>query len=272
MQDSLMFLKGMAILLATAFAFFLFMVWLVSLGEKRNRRTNSWLLIFIGPLLRFLSRLGINVLGLQDRRPSDAQAAFAGSSNRFRTIRAAKDYLARRIAEEAEGSGSPLTEVERKMLYFSEEGSTFPDVSAVSAQFDRDYNQDEYEKRIASLVRKIEARDATQDHLEQEAWDEAVEKLRDGDHYLSVLVNPSLSGDNAIRPPHDVLKLWLTAAGIVFAGIAWVAVLTRLLGPRFWDDQDWLSFHKAGGLLVLVPIILLIAIGIRHGWIVMGRK
>ena len=59
----------------------------------------------------------------------------------FSTIRAAKEYLAGKIAEQAEREGSPLTEVERKMLYFSETDWTLPDMLKVSEEFEGDVEQ-----------------------------------------------------------------------------------------------------------------------------------
>jgi len=170
----------------------------------------------------------------------------------FESIREAKDYLASRIVAEAKREGTPLTEVERKMLYFSEEGWTLPDMMEVNAEFERDYDEDEYERKIAGLVRKIEASDTAQSKSGQETWDLAVEKLSEGDHYLLVLLDPSLSsGDGSARPPHDRLKLWLTAFGIVFGVLGLTAVLNSLFGPKFWAVADWVFDRDHFGFLVL---------------------
>ncbi len=67
----------------------------------------------------------------------------------IRSLRDAKNFLASTIAAEAERENTPLSEIERKMLYFSETGRTLPDMAEVSAEFDREYSQDEYERKIA---------------------------------------------------------------------------------------------------------------------------
>jgi hypothetical protein len=85
----------------------------------------------------------------------------------FRTVREAKDHLAGRVAEEAQRDGIPLTEVERKMLYFSEADWTLPDIKEVSAEFDRDNDQNEYRRRISELAGRIRARQTTQGEEEQ---------------------------------------------------------------------------------------------------------
>jgi cell division protein FtsI/penicillin-binding protein 2 len=155
---------------------------------------------------------------------------------KFRTIKEAKDFLVETIASEADHEGVALSEVERKMLYFSESGWTLPDILTVSAEFDRDYDENDYEQKIAGLVRKIEARNHAEKPDEEEAWDEALLKLSEGDHYLTVLTTmvseaptvrhgfiPTLDAP-AVRPPHDRLKLWATAFAVVI-GIFTVIVL-----------------------------------------------
>ena len=81
-----------------------------------------------------------------------------------------------------------LSEVDRKMLYFSETDWTLPDMAEVSAIFDEDYDQDEYEQTMGALVGQILARNEAENGDEQDAWDRAVVKLSEGDHYLLVLI------------------------------------------------------------------------------------
>ncbi len=68
----------------------------------------------------------------------------------FHSGRQAKEFLIPRIVAEAERENVPLSEVERKMLYFTESGWTLPDMTAIYEQFDRDYEQDEYEEDCTS--------------------------------------------------------------------------------------------------------------------------
>ena len=44
-----------------------------------------------------------------------------------------------------------------RMLYFTETGWTLPDMKQVSSDFDRDYDQGEYEQKIGGLVSKIQS-------------------------------------------------------------------------------------------------------------------
>jgi hypothetical protein len=175
----------------------------------------------------------------------------------FVSDREALDYVSTRIAAEAEREGMPLSEVERKMLYFSGTDWTLPDMAAVSAEFDRDYDENEYERKISGLVRKIESHDEKHDQEELQAWNAAIAKLCEGDRYLLVLLDPPLSEPRTGRPPHDILKLWLTAFGIVF-GILGLALLnTRLLGTKLGAAADWVFEDRdRSGVIVVIMVVL----------------
>jgi hypothetical protein len=137
----------------------------------------------------------------------------------FATSREAKEFLVDRILSQANRDGIALSEVEKKMLYFSETAWTLPDIANASAEFDRDYNQDEYEAKIAKLVRSIR-REQAQYEVDEDHWEDAVSLLRKEDHYLLAIIDLSNLRDLKIapRPPGDFVKLILTALLIV-AGI-----------------------------------------------------
>ncbi len=157
----------------------------------------------------------------------------------FATDREALDFLADRIVAEAKRKNVPLSAVERKTLYFSETDWTLPDMAKVSANFDQDYDQDEYERKVGRLIANITANHHGHNEEQEEKWDAAVDKLSGGDRYLQVLLSlasstsfglqkgfgfvPTLDSA-AIRAPHDIHKLLLTALLVIAAGL----VLTAL--------------------------------------------
>jgi len=59
--------------------------------------------------------------------------------NQFATVRDAKQYLIHRIVAQADQDGIPLSDVEQKMLYFSETGWTLPNMMTISREFDETY-------------------------------------------------------------------------------------------------------------------------------------
>jgi uracil phosphoribosyltransferase len=100
-------------------------------------------------------------------------------------------------------------------------------MKVVSAEFDKLYDENEYEQKIAHLVHNIKTGKIGRDKQEKEAWDQAVQKLSEGDHYLLVLIDPSLlAGGSSVRSPHDRLKLWLTAFGIVFVFLGLIVLFS----------------------------------------------
>jgi hypothetical protein len=158
----------------------------------------------------------------------------------FRTGRNAKEFLIERIIAEAKTEGIPLSEVERQVLYFTETGWNFPNMMEVNAEFERDYDSDEYEQKIAALAREIDKRNDIVGGEQQSDWDDAVVKLSEGDHYLLLLIGIGRSEaskpprqesswmpsfDPAIaRPRGDFLRLIIVAFAVLLIGalVAWV--------------------------------------------------
>jgi hypothetical protein len=138
---------------------------------------------------------------------------------RFATAREAKEFLIGKIAEQAQLTGIPLSDIERKILYFTETDWTLPDIAEVNEAFERDYDRQQYEKKVVKIVRQLRARrDIRAD--DSDLWRAAVDKLRKGDHYLLVMLEEA----GALgRPRGDLLKLLASGLAIcaVLLAIAW---------------------------------------------------
>ena len=139
------------------------------------------------------------------------------STPQFRTVREAKDYLADMITKEAERNGTLLTVVERKMLYFTESGWTLPDMKEISSEFDRNYDQDEYEQKIGSIIMRICARWAEEPEEKRLAWNWALEKLSRGDHYLLHLANTDNPARRGAR--HNLKMLIIALVFFILAAL-----------------------------------------------------
>jgi hypothetical protein len=203
---------------AFAAGFFAFLLWAASfLGEKPSRRqanpslTWAWL----WPLFWLHDRIS----GSGARRVAEAVAP--STANRFKSVRDAKDYLAEVIAEEAVRQGTPLTEVERKMLYFTETGWTLPDMNKVAVEFDRNYNQDDCERRMAAIIGDAQSRLSADSHQPQLArWRCALEELRKGDHYLLVLANGASPHPPQKRSNHRHYRLKVLFVALILFALA----------------------------------------------------
>jgi len=106
----------------------------------------------------------------------------------FASGREAKKYLVERIVEEARREDVPLSEIETKMLYFSETAWTLPDILEVNETFEREYDEVEYEQKVAGLIRSFRVAAHERDTKELASWDEAVRVLSREDHYFLVLI------------------------------------------------------------------------------------
>jgi hypothetical protein len=179
----------------------------------------------------------------------------------MRSVREAKDFLASEIAEEAQREGTPFSEIERKMLYFSETGWTLPDMMKVYEEFDSTYGQDEYERKIARLIRGAYRRACRDKTATYEKWHASIKILNKGDHYLSVMIR--LAG---LRPRHDQLKLFLTAMAIVAVMISGILLSIKYnipfgshpSGPKSSLVHTSLSEYLWAGMVVVFVVYQLL--------------
>jgi hypothetical protein len=152
-----------------------------------------------------------------------------GSLDRFTDDHGALDFVASQIVDEAQRDGVQLSEVERKMLYFSETAWTLPDIWEVNDEFDKEYEQDAYEKKISGLIKKAVTRARKQQREDYEAWTAAIRRLSKDDRYLLVMVKQAGVG-RILRPGRRSGDLWricsrgLAAVALLagFAGFTWV--------------------------------------------------
>ena len=140
---------------------------------------------------------------------------------------AAKEFLITRVVEQAQLEHKPLSEIERKMLYFTEVHPSLPDIYEVNAEFERTCNADEYERRVTGLLKRTRARDEEQSDLQGQQWRDAIDALRSEDHYLLVMVYAAFPEfRKAILPTHRVRDyLIYIAVGILVVVSCIVAAL-----------------------------------------------
>jgi hypothetical protein len=135
--------------------------------------------------------------------------------------REAKIFLASRIAEEAERQGLPLSDLERKMLYYADAGWTLEDMSEVNDAMARQVDQRAYEKRIGLIIRALRARLRTADEQEYRQWNRSLRALKElqrehkENHYLLRLIAHA-------QPEGELSRLLVTA--LVVIGVMLLAV------------------------------------------------
>ncbi len=141
----------------------------------------------------------------------------------------AKQFLISRVIEEAASENVPLSEVEKKMLYFTEVQPSLPDIHEVNAELERSYDSDEYEAKVSALLTNARDRDQRQSLGQGQQWKDALEALKGEDHYILVMVYrafPEYRG--ALLPTHRVRDY------AVYVAIG-IAVVLIAIGFAIWS-------------------------------------
>lgn len=102
---------------------------------------------------------------------------------------AAKQFLIDKVVEQAKFGQVSLSEVERKMLYFTEAHPTLPDIYEVNEEFEQNYESGDYEAKVTRLLKDARARDRSQSSEGEQQWKDAIHALRKEDHYILVMVD-----------------------------------------------------------------------------------
>lgn len=109
-------------------------------------------------------------------------------------VHEAKDFLVQQTAEQAALENVPLTDLEKRMMYFTETGECPEDPIALNDAFEAEYDTDNYEEKVSGLLRHAYARLKKENPSSARTWDEAVQDLRKGDHYLLVFLDDAPIG------------------------------------------------------------------------------
>ena len=114
--------------------------------------------------------------------------------------REAKDFLVQQTAEQAQLDAVPLSDLEKRMMYFTESGEMPEDPIQLNDQFEAQYDTDQYEKKISRLMHHAYTRVRKENPESTRRWNDALKELRKGDHYILVLwgADPDSAAN---RPP-----------------------------------------------------------------------
>lgn len=70
----------------------------------------------------------------------------------------AKDFLVLQTAEQAALENEPITNLEKRMMYFTETDECPEDPIALNDAFEAEYDTDKYEEKVSRLLRQAYAR------------------------------------------------------------------------------------------------------------------
>ena len=102
-------------------------------------------------------------------------------------VNEAKDFLVRQTAEQAEREGVSLSDLEKRMMYFTESEDAVENPIALNEEFEAEYDTAEYESKIAGLLGRAYNRLKEEGSTAVQTWDEAIKELEKGDHYILVM-------------------------------------------------------------------------------------
>ena len=191
----------------------------------------------------------------------------------FQTAREALDFLASQITAEAACEGVPFSEVERKMLYYTEAGYLLPDMEEIEAEFDARYDQSEYEAKVSRLMEALYRRLRHESRSEWKSWNTAVKFLEGQNHYILVMVEHAKASKEAAwrKRPH-IVKIAASVAEILLLGFVErryepIGRLMAIIGNLYRALSPNLQAALRSGLTLLAVVLVCLAISRYWGQI-----
>ncbi len=153
----------------------------------------------------------------------------------------AKRFLVSRISAEAHRQNDDLSDLEEKMLYFSESFPTLPDMQEIAREFEEQADIDAFEARIGVYSKNAYAYDRNENPEMIHLWKEARAILKTEDHLLTGLLHLP-------RPLADVVWLILAAFGLIFIMLCFAAAAE-------WIQRNVPDQTRDNVLMLLIAII-----------------
>jgi hypothetical protein len=107
------------------------------------------------------------------------------------TQREAKQFFVEKVVTQARLEGVPLSDVEHKMLSWSESDPELVVDPQLPERFASEISDEQYEKKVAGLLARRFAAEAADQATEAE-WKQAAEVLHQGDHYILVMLDEAI--------------------------------------------------------------------------------
>lgn len=164
----------------------------------------------------------------------------------------AKDFLVQQVTEQAVLDNVSLSEIELKMMYFTESDPTScPNPSEINDEFEVQYDTPEYEAKISRLLQHAYGRLKAEDPERERVWDQSVRELRKGDHYVLVLLDIKSASEHTTR---DSFKLLGTGL-LIALGIGIAAFVIAKYNIDVERYRKVLLFIFVGGFLIATGLV-----------------
>jgi hypothetical protein len=171
----------------------------------------------------------------------------------------AKDFLTQQTAEQAALEGVPFSDLEKRMMYFTESDASCENPLELNEKFEAQFDTQKYEAKISRLLHRARERLKREDPAKARTWDQSIRALRKGDHYILVLWDINPPSEHRIRDSFQLLGLSL----LLVAGIGVVAVLAAKYNISLDRFRGYLPAPNPRRELILYVALILLAFG---GW------
>lgn len=130
----------------------------------------------------------------------------------------AKDFLVEQTAQQAAIQGLNLSDLEKRMMYFTEWDDSCENPIQLNEEFEAQYDTTEYESKIAGLLKNAYKRIKQENSETKRVWDEAIKKLSKEDHYLLVSWRATPKSEHPRRDFFIQVGIGILIAFLIAAG------------------------------------------------------
>jgi hypothetical protein len=184
----------------------------------------------------------------------------------------AKDFLVQQTAEQATLEHVPLSDLEKRMMYFTETGECPEDPIALNDAFEAQYDTGEYEPKISRLLHNSYQRLRQENDAARKNWDLAIKCLRRGDHYLLVMWDMSSPTEWSVA---YFLKILAGSLGVIFLMFLIILAKDKLEPQWKWIQRHAPTLpspnpHVLFGIFITIALALLFfprRVGNAVGWL-----
>lgn len=167
-------------------------------------------------------------------------------------VREAKDFLVQQGAEQAALEGVPLSDLEKRMMYFTETGECPEDPIALNDAFEAEYDAYAYETKVKKLLVNAHQRLKKEGSPALAEWEESLKTLGQTDDYILILCGRSplarLKTPEGLR---SVLRL------LFRLGLLTLAACFALVILKFFLRIVGVSTASFAGALFLITLLVL---------------
>jgi hypothetical protein len=152
----------------------------------------------------------------------------------------AKDFLVQQTDRQAQLESVPLSDLEKRMMYFTESADASEDPIKLNEEFETKYDTAAYESKIAGLLNRAYDRVKHENPASLRLWDESVRLLRKGDHYILVLLDLESSSEPPSRGSLKLLRTPILTVAIALAVLFGLMVLLSRHGIylKGWNSES----------------------------------